>query len=247
MLFFLFPICMKLFLTYGDNSFIKSRERIRQEAENLNYFDKIIVETDKIRKEEGIINCLEDPNFKEVFNSGRGGGYWMWKPYIICKHLQSLNENDILIYTDCGSTLPNNEYTTDKLDEFINILKNSEKGMVVFPCECPERQYTKGDVFKHFGCEDDEKFYNSQQIEANRLIIKKNKHSLFIIEKWWSIAKNHPHLVDDSKSSIPNAFDFQDNRHDQSIFSMTCKKYDSGVEKYLKWGAVPIKLTRIRH
>ena len=35
---------MKIFLNYGDQKFILSGKRISLEAQNLNYFDKIITE-----------------------------------------------------------------------------------------------------------------------------------------------------------------------------------------------------------
>ena len=114
---------MKIFLTYGDQKFILSRKRISLEAKNLNYFDKIITETEDIKNDIEIINCLKNPNFKKVFTAKRGGGYWMWKPYIIYKNLLLLNNNDILVYSDSGSTIPNNKYTIKKLNKYINIVK----------------------------------------------------------------------------------------------------------------------------
>ena len=42
---------MKIFLTYGDKKFILSRKRISLEAENLNFFDKIITETENIKND----------------------------------------------------------------------------------------------------------------------------------------------------------------------------------------------------
>ena len=38
-----------------------------------------------------IIECLNDPYFHKVFNEKRGGGYWLWKPYIIHKTLNNMN------------------------------------------------------------------------------------------------------------------------------------------------------------
>ena len=121
-----------------------------------------------------MIDCLKNPNFKKVFTAKRGGGYWMWKPYIIYKNLQLLNDNDILIYSDSGSTIPNNKYTIDKLNEYINILKNSNKGILAFRNPNVESKWTKGDVFKHFNCLDNEDIYNTRQFSGGLgIIIKK--------------------------------------------------------------------------
>ena len=64
---------MKLFLNYGDKKFILSRKRISLEAQNLNYFDKIITETEDLKNDLEIIDCLKNPNFKKVFTAKRGG------------------------------------------------------------------------------------------------------------------------------------------------------------------------------
>ena len=41
---------------------------------------------------------------------------------ILFINLQLLNDNDILVYSDSGSPIPNNKYTIDKLNEYINIV-----------------------------------------------------------------------------------------------------------------------------
>ena len=234
---------MKLFLTYGDQKFRLSRKRISIEAHNLNYFDKIITETEEIRNDQEIIDCLKNSNFAKVFNSKRGG-YWMWKPYIIYKNLQLLNDNDILVYSDSGSTIPNNKYTIDKLNEYINIVKNSDKGILAFRNPFTESNWTKGDIFEHFNCLDNKDIYNTRQFTANRIIIRKNFHSIKLFKKWWNTAKNTPYLFDDSESIIPNFNNFIENRHDQSIFSLICKT--NGVEEDFDWESIPIKASRIR-
>ena len=235
---------MKLFLNYGDQKFISSRKRISLEAQNLNYFDKIITETEDIKNDLEIIDCLKNPNFKKVFTAKRGGGYWIWKPYIIYKNLQLLNDNDILVYSDSGSTIPNNKYTIDKLNEYINIVKNSDKGILAFRNPHIESKWTKGDVFEYFNCLGNEDIYNTRQFTANRIIIKKNVHSMALFKIWWETAKNNSHFFDDSTSITKNFNNFTENRHDQSVFSLICKT--NGVEEDLDWNSIPIKTTRIR-
>ena len=235
---------MKVFLNYGDQIFKLSRDRINLEAQNLNFFDKIITETEDINNDLEIIDCLKNPNFAKVFYAERGGGYWMWKPYIIYKNLQLLNDNDILVYSDSGSTIPNNKYTIDKLNEYIDIVKNSDKGVLAFRNPYIESQWTKGDVFKHFNCLDNENIYNTRQFTANTIIIKKNLHSMKLFKIWWETAKKYPHLFDDSKSITKNFKNFIGCRHDQSCWSLICKT--NGVEEEFDWNSKPFILTRIK-
>tara|TARA_B100000282_G_scaffold296555_1_gene278895 strand:- start:4480 stop:5193 length:714 start_codon:yes stop_codon:yes gene_type:complete len=236
---------MKLCLNYGDQKFKLSRDRLNLEAQNLNYFDKTITETEDIRNDQEIIDSLKNPNFEKVFNSKRGGGYWMWKPYIIYKRLQLLNDDDILVYIDSGLSIPNTKYTINKLNEYINVVRNSETGVLAFRNPNIESKWTKGDVFKHFNCLNNEDIYNTRQFSAGRLhVIRKCEYSLNIYKLWWNTAKNYSHLFDDSVSITPNFKNFIENRHDASCWSLICKT--NKVEEELNWDSIPIRLTRIR-
>ena len=99
-------------------------------------------------------------------------------------------------------------------------------------------------MFKHFNCLDNEDIYNTRQFTANRIIIKKNSHSMKLFKIWWETAKNYPHLFDDSTSITKNFYNFTENRHDQSVFSLICKT--KKVEEEFDWNSIPIFLTRIR-
>ena len=88
------------FVSYGNEKFAQSRERIRKEAEQMGCFNgQIKVYTPEDLSEE----------FKkavgDILNETRGGGYWTWKPYIIMDMLTKLKDNDILVYADSGCTL----------------------------------------------------------------------------------------------------------------------------------------------
>ena len=52
----------------------------------------------------------------------------------------------------------------------------------------------------------------------------KNKFTLKLLDEWAEVYKKDFSLVDDSKSKIKNFKGFLENRHDQSIFSLICKK-----------------------
>ena len=39
---------------------------------------------------------------KEILQSPRGGGYWLWKPCFINRVINELSDGDILIYSDAG-------------------------------------------------------------------------------------------------------------------------------------------------
>lgn len=153
---------MKYFLTYGDKNFLKSRERIINEAKQLNIFDEFILKTEDIRNEIEIKQLIDsNEDFKFVFNSRRGGGYYIWKPYVICKTLQKLDHGDILVYLDSGSQIKSSRQSHyDRVQTLFETLENDHKGVMSFPMwdyprnSFKEEYWTTGDIFDHFDCRD---------------------------------------------------------------------------------------------
>lgn len=221
----------KIFLTYGNDKFKKSRERITKEAKSLNLFDNCIVETDKtILNDTEFRKALKNDSFKNVFESDKGGGYWIWKPYIIYKHLSKLNDGDILVYTDSGCKIDKNNQIKNIFDD----LNSNKYNMTLNINGHIEKKWSKGDVLKYHDVENNEKILNDSQLEGGRVFLIKNDNTMKIISKWWDVAKNHPELFDDSKSVVPNKEGFEENRHDQSHISILCKLHEECIGQNLE-------------
>ena len=151
----------------------------------------------------------------------RGFGYWCWKPQVILQSLRQINEGDILIYADIGC-----EFVSHKAKSLLEKLQNlTNNDIMGFSLPYKEREWSKNDIFRHFGAENNPKFTESSQIAATIIFMKKSAKTIQIITEWLDIFKNHWNLVDDSPSKTPNHKDFRENRHDQSIWSMINKKY----------------------
>ncbi|RDU70706.1 hypothetical protein CQA66_07660 [Helicobacter aurati] len=125
-----------------------------------------------------------------------------------------------MIYADIGCEfIPKNvPYLLQQLE----CLHNND--IVGFHSESTKEKYwTKADVFLHFGVLDNPKFTESPQIKGGVIFMKKSNKTLRIIDEWLQIFYNHFHLVTDSPSRTANYPEFQENRHDQSIFSLLMK------------------------
>ena len=61
---------------------------------------------------------------------------------------------------------------------------------------------------------------------AGCFFIKKSKNSISFINEWLDIFYQRFDLVDDTESKLKNLNGFIENRHDQSVFSLLCKKYN---------------------
>ncbi len=203
----------KHFICYSNGVFQKHREVLMKQSINSNWFDTC---------EEFDENCL-DNNFKSKFSNilkeKKGGGYWIWKPYIIKKKLQEIKDGDYLIYLDAGCTL--NTKAKKRFDEYIEMLDNSNLGIISFQTNYEEYKYTKKEIFEHFKINETNEHYNSGHIIATVVMIKKNKNSIKIINEWYETLNNNSSLfTDHTKEKHPG---YIANRHDQSIFSIISK------------------------
>ncbi|MDA9604575.1 hypothetical protein N9S39_02550 [Candidatus Pelagibacter sp.] len=208
----------------------RSAQRITKQAQNINLYKKIKVysESDLKHKEKKFL--------KQLLRKGntRGYGYWFWKPLIIKDFLLSLKEGEILNYVDVGSHINLNGY--DRLKYYIDLVEKSKNGILAFQFnklkkknftfpKIYEYMYTKSDLLNYFKVLNNKKFTHTPQYESGCIFLKKNKYTLKLLDEWANVYNDNFSLADDSKSKINNLKGFVENRHDQSIFSILCKKY----------------------
>ena len=220
------------FITYGSGSFKYSSKRVFKEAKSLGFFAKIFVFSEK----DLPLVIKSSP----LFNNGKGGGFWLWKPYFIDKILNEINEGDIIVYSDAGNELLN----SSKWKDYFNLLEsydsiffqyreNFDYGWNKFNPkynESPKLKFwTKKnavDHFKNLFLSDDE-WLEKSKILAGLIIIKKNKNSENLIKEWLDNMIFFPQIVCDLfENEKQNQIDgFSQHRHDQSILSILVRCY----------------------
>ena len=217
-----------IFLSFATNDLSISINRLKYQAINCKFYDhvKILSNSDIGTKGKKILS---------KFKNKRGYGYWFWKPYLILKIMKEMNNGDILHYADVGCHI--NSEGHKRFKEYISLLNKQKKGIISFQYfplkknkknEFPRRQeykYTKADLLNYFNFLYNKKITHTDQFWAGSFFIKKNKFTILFINEWMSLFKKNIKLVDDSPSKIKNHKNFIENRHDQSIFSILCKKY----------------------
>jgi hypothetical protein len=234
---------MKYFVTFGNNLYYNSLNRLGNQVKNLNTFDGIYVVTDaELKKNEEFQN--KHKYFIE--NNRRGYGYWIWKSYIVSKKLEEMKEDDILVYADAGCTF--NEKGMSRLNEYFDIVNKSKFGILSFQMDLFEKTWTKMDLFLDLDCLD---LKETGQLVGGIFIIRKCSHSINLVNMWHEKCCNY-HLLDDSPSLEKNDSSFREHRHDQSIFSLIRKKYGTEIledETYTfpNWNLkYPIWATRLK-
>jgi hypothetical protein len=169
-----------------------------------------------------------DPIFKnennKTLSERRGAGYWLWKPYFMDKILHTMNDDDILFYSDSGSIFINN------MKPIFDKIREDEKGVVCFSLSGKhlEKYWTKRDVFIHMQM-NESNYRDTPQRMASFAGVRKTKFSHLFFKEYLNLATNY-HLISD-EPNIDGWVEpgFNEHRHDQSIWSLLTKKHNITV------------------
>lgn len=202
----------------------------------INYADKLYYESQKHNSKSGLevggftdaINYsskdLDNSFFyknRNILMQPRGAGYWLWKPYIILKTLETMNDNDILFYCDAGASF------IDSFDDYLfDICYKDEKGLILFNGAHINKKYTKRDCFYYMEC-DSEKYTEMNQLTATFQLCRKTDFTIEFYKEHIKFAED-PRILTDfpNQCGLKNYDGFLDHRHDQSILSILQKKYE---------------------
>lgn len=164
---------------------------------------------------DDLVNLKE--KFPEHFKISRGYGLWFWKPYLILKTMEQIEEDDYLFYCDSGAVF------IDDLHELIPDLEDSHNDMMVFEQPLLARCFTKGETYKLLDCDD----FSGNQLLGGYIFLKKSPLSISYMEKWLEAMSDLRVLSGEVfDSSILNPRGFREHREDQSVLTILCKKWE---------------------
>ena len=202
----------KYHINYANGRYLKAQEYCSQSAKAAGFDEVLSFSINDIDR-----NFLEK-NIK-ILSQPRGAGFWIWKPYFIKKTLEKMQDGDLLVYSDSGS------YYQSSPQPLIDLILKESTGVLSFELKgLIEKVYTKRDAFVLMGL-DDSKYSESSQREATSIWLIKNDFTVKLIDEYLEFAQDE-RIITDLVSQNENHPEFQDHRHDQSIWSLLCKKYD---------------------
>ena len=222
-----------LLLAFGSNDLKKSIKRLSIQAKDSNFYSEI-----KIFNSNNLPRDLASKlSYLLSINKKRGYGYWIWKPYLIKKVFNEIEYGDVINYLDIGCHIIKENVL--KFNEYLNFINMDDKWILPFQYHSNfdyenkeisfpnrmEKSYTKGDLLDYFGYYNDENILKSPQYWAGCFFIKKTDKSINFLNEWLEVFDKNFHLIDDGFSKIENYSEFIENRHDQSVFSLLCKRY----------------------
>ena len=204
----------KYLLVYNDGSHTEHIDKLISSVKK--YSDFVIVVYNKSDIDVEFIN-----DNKNIFNEKRGGGYWLWKPYIINKLLSEIDNGDIIFYLDSTyffvdhfgglyeKIISDNDILiwSNKPNESINYMKNFCKMDVIHKYDMYET------VFNN----------NALDCWAGAMILRKTPFIDKIMIEWLNMCCNYEDITD-SESILPNSKEFKEHRHDQSLLSIVVHK-----------------------
>ena len=203
---------MVLAINYADEKF--------RTAQKFN--SKTAVKTGGVDRVEECGTASLDEAFRqknhEILNVARGAGLWLWKPYIIRKALMQAGDGDYIVYTDAGCAFVNN------VSYLIESMNAEQTDVMVFCIEHLERKYTKRDAFILMDCDSPE-YSDTPQICGGYIVLRKTEFSCGFVDEWLNFAQDKRIITDDENVMGKTNYEgFVENRHDQSILSLLCKK-----------------------
>lgn len=193
-------------ISYASNGYYECQKRftnsiVNEDVDVLSYTDKWL-RKQKFYKEN-----------KFILDQKRGGGYWLWKPFILLETFKKMKVDDMVLYADVDSVaLQSLEYLF-KIGESEDIILFDNSNHL-------NRVWTKRDCFVLMNA-DSEIYYNGMQVMGGFIFLKKSNKSQKFLEDWLSFSLDYRILTDsENELGLQNLPEFVEHRHDQSILSI---------------------------
>jgi len=180
--------------------------------------DKIIFFTDEDLHQDPIYH-----KFLSIFSAKTGAGYWAWKPWAISKAMDLAENDDIVIYQDCGQGLRYKNFMKPS-----NIISYAKKYNVMPGVLIPEhgsnKEWTHQQCFNLMKC-NTKKFYHTAQVEAVISAWKVNDKTKSIVSEWLNFCTNEK-IISDTYIEHGSCFATKGHRYDQSVLTNLVIKYN---------------------
>jgi len=220
---------MFYFLVYDDDTHTDHLHILLESVKKYDTEFEIVV----YKKTEMDKECVL--KHESILSLKRGGGYWLWKPYIIHQMLQKIKEGDVVFYLD--SKYYFTETFTDLYSGLKDILVWKNK-----PNETKNymKHYCKMNVILKYNMYEKVFIQNAEDCWAGAIVIKKTDNTVNIVKEWLDMCCVYEDITDqiDTEDTL-----FRDHRHDQSLLSIVLHKYDIQTiffeTKYLQNTRIP--------
>ncbi len=152
-----------------------------------------------------------------TLNMPGGAGCWLWKPYVVARVLNELNQGDVLFYADAAMHFVN------PIDPVLRLLDRHGSDLLILGEGFVEAQYTKRDAFVLMDA-DHHRCVRTSQRFASAFVLRKSVWADEFVSRYLQCAEDARIITDGPNTcGLPNYPEFIAHRHDQSIFSLLTK------------------------
>jgi len=207
---------MNKVISFGDKQYYGSLKVLEKSCKKYN------VDSFQAYNQEWLRSTPFWKENEKILVLPRGAGYWIWKPYIILDSFKSMNEGDLLLYTDAAVIIINDLSPLWDLAEKNSIVTFRLGGGLYN--DRTNRTWTKRDCMILMDA-DSEEAYKETQTTGSYSLWRKDEKSIVFLNEWLSYLKD-TRIVTDAPSTLGKSLPgFIEHRHDQSVLSiLTFKK-----------------------
>lgn len=215
----------KYFITYGSKNFDFQKKHLINLVKNSDFFDKTIslgpIDLPSSFKAKHS-DLLENPDGLSHWTS-----HWIWKYEIIRNLLTQINSQDIVFYSDAGSSF--NVNGLKRLKDYVEIINNSDTGNLRFEIPLVEKNWTNWKIFEFFDVQNSKDITDTNTLAANHFGLLKNEVTETIYNEFHRLIEFDPKLITNDYDKIDQIPTFQRNTGDQSILSVLSKIYGTEI------------------
>lgn len=199
---------------YSSDHIFSLQQKTIETADTVGEFDEIIpfrfehLDFDFVSKNQ------------RIFSQPRGAGYWIWKPHLALKMLNSneVKNGDIVVYIDSKVNF------ISSIRPLIEIFNRDKLSIMTFRQIASSKVYTKKDCFVLTNSTEP-KYIETTQRVGNFWVFKKDEFSRTFFNLMLEYSQNE-RIITDLPSQIPNSPEFNEHRHDESLISILAKRFD---------------------
>ena len=210
---------VKVLVNYATPEFARYRRLSSETARRFGGFDRVL------EFSPADLGADFRRRNARMLRAPRGGGCWVWKPWVIERALRGLDAGDCLFYADAGV------FFTGPVDPAAALLRPGGAPVLAFGGSALEREWTKRDAFVLLGC-DTPRYADSFQAAGGLSAWRPCPESLELAAAWRRAAEDERLVCDGPRCcGKPEYPGFRAHRHDQSVFSLLCKRRGIAVHR----------------
>lgn len=217
----------KIFISYADDNYYFALKQLVKQAKSLGIFDEVVGYTYK--------DLPQYIKSSPLMAFQRGGGYWVWKPYIIKATLDKCSDGDIVIYADAGCKI---NADSNEWESWFDLLKTHKSIFFQYrDAECYEdwgryckteeglsseiQYWTKKETLDFFDHMFNDTSYHQYHKVMGGVSLHKKSDKHIIIDEWLSLSLLYPKLLIDPLvcEEEYQKESFNTHRHDQTLLT----------------------------